>query len=119
MNKDTTEKTSIPVPHDPLGLRSLENAVSRLVALKEETPESGRSRMALCIDQLQTAMKGMLLKHEMLKDRYALLKRSNAQLADEVSWLRDQFDDLGGDVDDNPVSSNGGSTRRYTDRWPG
>ncbi|NLN63231.1 MAG: hypothetical protein GX146_10175 [Myxococcales bacterium] len=34
------------------------------------------------------------------KDRYVLLKRANAVLVDEVSWLRDQLDDLFAETQD-------------------
>ena len=33
-------------------------------------------------------------RYTFLKDRYSLLKRSNAALSDELVWLRDQLDDL-------------------------
>ena len=115
MNRDTNQEHS-RLSSDPLGIKGLSAAVKRLSDLKTE-PGDVKRRMSLCIEQLEEAFQDFEQKHEMLKDRYALLKRSNSQLADEVSWLRDQIDDLD---QEEPVTSSRppSGSRRYSDRWP-
>ncbi len=119
MSNDTSKRPIISGKGDPLGLRSLARAIDRLSALREDGGEKMRpSRWALCVDHLKSAFQETVIKNELLKDRYALLKRSNAQLADEVAWLRDQLDDTHTEdpaKTEAPVSS-ARSTRRYDDR---
>lgn len=81
---------------DPMGLESLEKVISRLVELKNESsePAAGTTRFALVVEQLEDRFTSTKQKYDLLKDRYALLKRSNAALCDELVWLRDQLDDL-------------------------
>jgi len=121
MTNDTSQKTTVGGKGDPLGLRSLARAIDRLSSLSEDGGAKMRpSRWALCVDHLKHAFEETVFKHELLKDRYALLKRSNAQLADEVAWLRDQLDDV--HTDDPPKTAapatSARSTRRYDDRRP-
>lgn len=82
--------------NDPLGLTNLKIAIGRLTALKRDHPDDGNrpSRWYYLVDQLEMAFQDSLSKYELLKDRYALLKRANATLSDELVWLRDQIDDL-------------------------
>ena len=79
-----------------MGLDALAAVVQRLSALKNETPQDASSskRFALIVEQLEDRFTATQQKYELLKDRYALLKRSNAALCDELVWLRDQLDDL-------------------------
>ena len=79
-----------------MGLTRLDAAVARLIALRNELPTEGDrpGRWMFVVDQIETAMKDVQTRYELLKDRYALLKRSNAALCDELVWLRDQIDDL-------------------------
>ena len=79
-----------------MGLESLNAVVQRLISLKTELSQSGNasSRFSFIIDQLEDCFANTQQKYELLKDRYALLKRSNAALCDELVWLRDQLDDL-------------------------
>jgi hypothetical protein len=111
---------------DPMGLVAVGEVVSRLARLKAEaaTSRAGRpGRWALCVDQLEQAFAVLAEKYELLRDRYALLKRSNAQLAEELSWLRDQCDDLATGRPAGPPRETGGPgdrgkpRRRYSDRW--
>ena len=122
MTNDTFKETTLGGKGDPLGLRSLERTIDRLSSLREDGgPQMRISRWALCVDHLKLAFEETVFKHELLKDRYALLKRSNAQLADEVAWLRDQLDDA---HTNEPVKTvapplpPARSTRRYDDRGP-
>jgi len=96
MPKDARRFEKRPVEGDPLGLVALGEAIGRLVHLRDEARESAArpARWLLCVDGLEQAYGAVAEKYELLRDRYALLKRSNAQLADEVSWLGDQCDDL-------------------------
>jgi hypothetical protein len=82
--------------NDPMGLETLSMVISRLVSLKKEAQSdpSISKRFALVVEQLEEQFKATRQKYELLKDRYALLKRSNAALCDELVWLRDQLDDL-------------------------
>ncbi len=106
---------------DPMGFDELAETISRLKTLRDEERKTGGrpSRWALCVDGLERALEMTTTKYELLRDRYALLKRSNSQLADEVQWLRDQCDDLypsgGGEEEPEKVRPD---TRRYEDRWP-
>ena len=90
------DESSKPIKHDPLGLNALEAVVNRLQALAGETTLDANSskRFALIVEQLTDRFDAVQQKYELLKDRYALLKRSNAALCDELVWLRDQLDDL-------------------------
>jgi hypothetical protein len=107
-----------------MGFDELRDGLARLVRLKEEDLKSGRpSRWILCVEGLEKSMETVLAKYELLRDRYALLKRSNSQLADEVAWLRDQCDDLFQEPAAVPAQPEGGkpddpAARRYSDRWP-
>ena len=86
-----------PAEGDPLGLVALGEAIDRLARLRDEALDSAAGRPArwvLCVDGLERVYATVAEKYELLRDRYALLKRGNAQLADELSWLRDQCDDL-------------------------
>jgi hypothetical protein len=85
-----------PPEGDPLGLVALSEALDRLVRLRDETLESAArpARWVICVDALERTFHAVAEKYELLRDRYALLKRGNSQLADELSWLRDQCDDL-------------------------
>lgn len=85
-----------PAEGDPLGLVALAEAIDRLVRLRDELLDSAArpARWVLCVDGIERAYGAVAEKYELLRDRYALLKRGNAQLADELSWLRDQCDDL-------------------------
>ncbi|MBW2277460.1 MAG: hypothetical protein JRF63_08210 [Deltaproteobacteria bacterium] len=75
------------------------------------------------VEHLEQAFSLVAEKYELLRDRYALLKRSNAHLADELSWLRDQCDDLATGRPVGPPREKGGPgdqgkpRRRYSDRW--
>lgn len=82
--------------NDPMGLYALEQAISRLTELNAEATRdgSGSTRFSIIVDQLEDRFTATKQKYELLKDRYALLKRSNAALCDELVWLRDQIDDL-------------------------
>ncbi len=120
MTNDTSKKAG-PGKGDPLGLRSLDLAIDRLSSLREDGGAQMRvSRWGICVDHLKRAFEETRFKHELLKDRYALLKRSNAQLADEVAWLRDQLDDAHTDGPAKAVAPPplppARSTRRYDDR---
>ncbi|MBN2343298.1 MAG: hypothetical protein JXX29_08960 [Deltaproteobacteria bacterium] len=86
---------------DPMGLEALEKVIDRLVQLKSESNEapSGTTRFSLIVEQLEDRFLQTKQKYELLKDRYSLLKRSNAALCDELVWLRDQLDDLSSDGD--------------------
>jgi hypothetical protein len=81
---------------DPMGLESLSAVIQRLATLKKEAMSDGSTskRFALVVEQLEDKFLATQQKYELLKDRYALLKRSNAALCDELVWLRDQLDDL-------------------------
>lgn len=122
MTNDTSRKTGSDGKGDPLGLRSLDLAIDRLSSLREESGVQVRvSRWGICVDHLKRAFEETRFKHELLKDRYALLKRSNAQLADEVAWLRDQLDDAHTDGSVKAVAPPlppARSSRRYDDRGP-
>jgi len=85
-----------PVEGDPLGLVALGEAIERLARLRDEALDSAArpARWVLCVEGLERTYQAVAEKYELLRDRYALLKRGNAQLADELSWLRDQCDDL-------------------------
>jgi hypothetical protein len=85
-----------PAEGDPLGLVALGEAIERLVRLRDEAFDAAArpARWMSCADGLERAYAAVAEKYELLRDRYALLKRSNAQLADELGWLRDQCDDL-------------------------
>jgi hypothetical protein len=122
---------SMTIIKDPLGLKELEAAVAELrfgsARLADAPSETWRSLVA----RLDTAHRAFAVKMELLRDRYGLLKRSSAQLADEVAWLRDQIDDLSsaedapkpGTAQKSPSAAGAGQTasaeRRYTDRWKG
>lgn len=82
--------------NDPMGLDALSAVVQRLVALRDETTSdmSANNRFSLIVAQLEERFAATQQKYDLLKDRYALLKRSNAALCDELVWLRDQLDDL-------------------------
>jgi len=122
MSNDTLKKPAVDGKGDPLGLRSLDLAIDRLSSLREDGGANTRiSRWGICVDHLKRAFEETRFKHELLKDRYALLKRSNAQLADEVAWLRDQLDDAHTDGPAKAVTPPlppARSTRRYDDRGP-
>ncbi len=79
-----------------MGIETLSMVISRLVSLKNEAQSdpSTSKRFALVVEQLEEQFTTTRQKYELLKDRYALLKRSNAALCDELVWLRDQLDDL-------------------------
>lgn len=109
-----------------MGLMALGESVARLVRLREDSLDKGRGRPArwtLCVEQLEQTFSVVAEKYELLRDRYALLKRSNAHLADELSWLRDQCDDLATGEPTGPPREVGGPgdqgkpRRRYSDRW--
>jgi hypothetical protein len=111
---------------DPMGLMALGEAVARLARLREDSMGPGESRPTrwmICAEQLERAFAVVAEKYELLRDRYALLKRSNAHLADELSWLRDQCDDLATGRPTGPPRDKGGPgdqgkpRRRYSDRW--
>ena len=93
MNQDRSSKVDL---EDPLGLKSLKAVIERLSELKRDTAaeKSGGSRFVVLVDQLEKSYHNSLEKYQLLKDRYALLKRSNAALCDELVWLRDQLDDM-------------------------
>lgn len=77
-------------------MEALSMVINRLVSLKNEAQSdpSTSKRFALVVEQLEDQFTATRQKYELLKDRYALLKRSNAALCDELVWLRDQLDDL-------------------------
>jgi len=113
-------------PDDPMGLLALGEAVSRLARLREDAAGEGNGRperWTICVEQLEKTFSVVAEKYELLRDRYALLKRSNAHLADELSWLRDQCDDLATGHPVGPPRDKGGPgdqgkpRRRYSDRW--
>lgn len=123
MPNDTSreiELAKVTPQGDPLGFDELKGAVARLVRLKAE--EQKTSRWTICVEGLEKALEGATMKYELLRDRYALLKRSNSQLADEVAWLRDQCDDLFtdrvGDEQQSEANPEGVAARRYSDRFP-
>lgn len=89
-----TETKSLPL--DPLGFKALEKVVQRLIELKQDSSgqEMGTTRFSIIVDQLSANFDDSQAKYALLKDRYSLLKRSNAALCDELVWLRDQLDDL-------------------------
>ena len=125
MSNDTSreiELSKVTPLGDPLGLDELSETVKRLKALRDEEGSGGRStRWAVCVDGLEKALDGVVVKYELLRDRYALLKRSNSQLADEVAWLRDQCDDIfPAERDSTEETSSTGDQirRRYSDRFP-
>jgi len=127
MRIDTSREIELSKVHpagDPMGFDELRDGLSRLVRLKEEDLKSGRpSRWILCVEGLERSMENVLAKYELLRDRYALLKRSNSQLADEVAWLRDQCDDLfqepaGATAPREAGKPDDQAGRRYSDRWP-
>ncbi|MBN2714948.1 MAG: hypothetical protein JXX14_03775 [Deltaproteobacteria bacterium] len=92
MEKDS----SSPKINDPMGLDALAAVIDRLRALKAESEKqpSADKRFALIVEQLEDQFASVQQKYDLLKDRYSLLKRSNAALCDELVWLRDQLDDL-------------------------
>lgn len=109
-----------------MGLMALGEAVSRLARLRRDSVGEGRGRpqrWALCVEQLEQAFAVVAEKYELLRDRYALLKRANTHLVDELSWLRDQCDDLATGRPVGPPRDKGGPgdqgkpRRRYSDRW--
>jgi hypothetical protein len=81
---------------DPMGIETLSMVINRLISLKNEAQSdpSTSKRFALVVEQLEEQFTATRQKYDLLKDRYALLKRSNAALCDELVWLRDQLDDL-------------------------
>lgn len=124
MSNDThkeIELSKVPPVGDPLGLEELSEAVKRLARLRDEEGSRGRpTRWAACADGLEKALENVLLKYELLRDRYALLKRSNSQLADEVAWLRDQCDDVfpRPEASEETAPTGDSIRRRYSDRFP-
>jgi len=111
---------------DPMGLLALGETVSRLAHLRENEASKGAGRPGrwmIDVEHLEQAFSLVAEKYELLRDRYALLKRSNAHLADELSWLRDQCDDLATGRPVGPPREKGGPgdqgkpRRRYSDRW--
>jgi hypothetical protein len=118
---------------DPLGLQALHAAVTALRdAAARQDGAPGEPWRAL-VGQLEVAHRALALKLDLLRDRYGLLKKSSAQLADEVAWLRDQLDDLasadegiakpvpqpGAKPADAPADRPPRRERRYSDRWKG
>ncbi|MBN2528770.1 MAG: hypothetical protein JXR76_20435 [Deltaproteobacteria bacterium] len=83
--------------NDPLGLEAVAAVVQRLVELKKESlseHSSADKRFAMIVQQLEEHFSAAQQRYDLLKDRYSLLKRTNAALCDELVWLRDQLDDL-------------------------
>jgi hypothetical protein len=125
--KGRAPKDNPPAGHsDPMGLVHLGEVVSRLARLKVEVSGRGTARPGRwvpIVGQLEQSFAVVAEKYELLRDRYALLKRSNAQLAEELSWLRDQCDDLASGRPVGPPRETGGPgdgakpRRRYSDRW--
>ena len=95
------EQTTKEQSPDPLGLLRLKRAIAEIVELSSSCASSSGEISSLISDAvsaLENAFRETEQKYEMLKDRYTLLKRSNAALSDELIWLRDQIDDLSTNV---------------------
>jgi hypothetical protein len=118
-NTDTTPLS----PKDPLGARALAAAVAALRAASQGGSPEGREALPDLVSRLEAAHGELSLKMELLRDRYELLKRSSAHLAEEVVWLRDQLDDLRSTERPQPQTAvpppQGADHRRYADRWHG
>jgi len=105
---------------DPLGLRALAAAAARMRAAATGPAAPDPRRWRELVERLDAAHGELGERMALLRDRYQLLKRSSAQLADEVAWLRDQLDDLrSAESAPAPQPTGGGSDegRRYADRW--
>jgi hypothetical protein len=104
---------------DPLGLKAMDAVVAELrsAAAGSSAPEPARWREL--VGRLDAAHGEMGVRMGLLRDRYQLLKRSSAQLADELAWLRDQLDDLrSAESAPAPLASGAADEgRRYSDRW--
>jgi hypothetical protein len=96
------EQTTKEQSPDPLGLLRLKRAIAEIVELSSSCASSSSGEISSLISDavsaLENAFRETEQKYEMLKDRYTLLKRSNAALSDELIWLRDQIDDLSTNV---------------------
>jgi hypothetical protein len=106
---------------DPLGLQALASAVAAVHAAAHAEPPADPESMRGVASRLKTAHSDFSVKMDLLRDRYALLKKTCAQLAEELAWLRDQLDDLRSDEErsgsDATPPAMGSDHRRYTDRW--
>ncbi|MCK9463294.1 MAG: hypothetical protein M0R80_27050 [Proteobacteria bacterium] len=107
---------------DPLGLKQLDTVLAELRSEASgpaaPTTETWRS----LVSRLDAAYDAFSAKMDLLRDRYGVLKRTSAQLADEVAWLRDQLDDLSSEDEPSPKSGTAPkprAERRYADRWNG
>jgi hypothetical protein len=125
-NSDNPGSSAGPAGRDPLGLKEMDAAIAALrdecARRSAEPDEAWRSLVA----RLEAAHGVLALKMDLLRDRYGLLKKTSAQLADEVAWLRDQLDDLASadEAAQKPFSAAKAgdapkTERRYTDRWKG
>jgi hypothetical protein len=106
---------------DPLGIRALASAVDALRSAAQNDGAENREALPDLVARLETAHRDFSIKMDLLRDRYCHLKKTSAQLAEELTWLRDQLDDLNSAEESAalPPPKNGAGTeqRRYADRW--
>ena len=78
--------------NDPLNLNQLFTLASHI----KESLDTTQNNLDIknMISSLLEILDKTNERYTFLKDRYSLLKRSNAALSDELVWLRDQLDDL-------------------------
>jgi len=104
-----------------LGIRALATAVEALRSTVQGDGSETREELPELVARLEAAHRDFSVKMGMLRDRYSHLKKTSAQLAEELTWLRDQLDDLNSAEESalRPASKNGGAAeqRRYADRW--
>jgi|LSQX01.2.fsa_nt_gb hypothetical protein len=87
---------------DPLGLSSFKTLIKELHRQTQHRHAADPAVRA-CADiakQMDAHLQKLENRYNAWKDRYVLLKRANAVLVDEVSWLRDQLDDLFAETQD-------------------
>jgi archaellum component FlaC len=88
---------------DSLGIKQLKVLLDSLAQIISncQLSQNDRSKIDLSLSNINDSIETSLERFQLLKDRYSLLKRSNAALSDELIWLRDQLDDLQIYSDDN------------------
>ena len=125
-NRDNPSSSSGQASRDPLGLRAMDAAVAALQNESARRSADPDGTWRSLVAQLEAAHGALVLKMDLLRDRYGLLKQTSAQLADEVAWLRDQLDDLSSadetaQTQPSAAKAEGApkAERRYTDRWKG
>lgn len=110
-------KNQNTVTGDPLNLAALASAVAALRLAALDGTGQGREAIPALTVRLDAAHAEFAQRMELLRDRYALMKRTSAQLAEELAWLRDQLDDLSCAPEPEPPADRGDGQRRYADRW--